>query len=106
MNLQYTKYLQLPIKTLPEPRILYNVDGTENKAGRLRYYTDLQVRTGQNTHVLRFFLSDMGENKLILGYPWFAAMQPRINWAKGWLDHIQLPIIICAVDVAKAQFVP
>jgi hypothetical protein len=48
----------------------------------------------------------MGENKLILGYPWFAAMQPRIDWAKGWLDHIQLPIIIRAVDAAKAQFVP
>jgi hypothetical protein len=47
MNLQYAKYLQLPIKTLPEPRILYNVDGTENKVGRLKYYTDLQVRTHQ-----------------------------------------------------------
>jgi len=28
INLQYTKYLQLPIKVLVEPQRLFNVDGT------------------------------------------------------------------------------
>ncbi len=43
MSLQYVKYLQLPIKVLPEPRRLFNVDGTRNKAGDLKYYTDLHT---------------------------------------------------------------
>jgi hypothetical protein len=106
MNLQYAKYLHLPIKNLPEERKLYNVDGTENRAGKLKHYTDLQVRTGQQTKNLRFFLSDLGEHKVILGFPWFAAMQPKIDWAKGWLDHVQLPIVIRAPDAAKAKFIP
>ena len=42
---------------------------------------------------------------MILGYPWFAAMQPRIDWAKGWLDYDQLPIVIKTSDVHKAVFV-
>ena len=42
---------------------------------------------------------------MILGYPWFAAMQPRIDWAKGWLDYNQLPIIIKTEDAHKAIFV-
>jgi hypothetical protein len=46
INLQYARWLKLPIKQLEHPRKLVNVDGTENKAGALRYYTDLQVRTG------------------------------------------------------------
>jgi hypothetical protein len=46
MNLTYAKWLKLPIKTLAKPRKLFNVDGTENKAGELRSYTDLQVQTG------------------------------------------------------------
>jgi hypothetical protein len=33
-------------------------------------------------------------------------MQPKIDWAKGWLDHAQLPIVIRAPDAAKAQFIP
>ena len=46
MSLQYAKYLQLPIKVLLEPRRLFNVDGTRNKAGDLKYYTDLHTQTG------------------------------------------------------------
>ena len=80
MNLTYAKWLRLPICRLPQPRKLFNVDNTENKAGELQFYTDLDIRTGTNTTTLRFFLSDLGEHKAILGYPWFAATQPKIDW--------------------------
>jgi len=73
MSLQYAKYLHLLIKVLAEPRRLFNVDGTRNKAGDLKYYTDLHTRTGTMQQMLRYFLSDLGENRVILGYPWFAA---------------------------------
>ena len=106
MNLQYARYLQLPIRRLPEPRKLFNVDGTQNKAGVLEYYTDLNVQTGGNRTCLRFFLSDLGENKAILGYPWFSAVQPKIDWKKGWIDYSQLPIIFRAMDAGKARFIP
>ena len=79
MSLQYVKYLHLPIKVLKEPRKLFNVDGTPNQAGDLKYYTDLHTRTGTQQRTLRYFLSDLGENKVILGYPWFAAAQPKID---------------------------
>jgi len=87
MNLGYAKYLQLPIKRLEEPRSLFNVDRTTNKSGSLQYYMDLQVQTGSQRTNLRFFLTDLGKNKAILGYPWFAAVQPRIDWKNGWVDH-------------------
>jgi hypothetical protein len=106
INLAYGKWLQLPIKRLEQPRVIINVDGTENKAGALEFYTDLQVKTGSTTKTLRFFLTDLGEHKIILGYPWFAAVQPNVDWKRGWIDHTQLPIIIRAHDAAKAQFLP
>jgi hypothetical protein len=106
MSLQYAKYLQLPIKRLAERRRLFNVDRTPNKSGDLEYYMDLEVRTGMQRTNLWFFLSDLGDNKAILGYPWFAAVQPKIDWLRGWLDHSQLPIIFHAPDTAKAQFTP
>jgi hypothetical protein len=46
MELKYAEWLQLPVKRLPQPRQLFNVDGTENKMGKLRFYTDLKVQTG------------------------------------------------------------
>jgi hypothetical protein len=98
MNLEYAKYLQLPIQCPKEPRKLYNVDSTPNQSGELQYFTDLQVQTGTQQSTLQFFLSNLGENKAILGYPWFAAFQPRIDWKRGWIDHGQLPIVLCALD--------
>ena len=93
LNLSYAKWLKLPIKRLSTPRKLYNVDGTQNKSGELQFYTDLAVQTGSNRTNLRFFLTDLGDHKAILGYPWFSASQPRIDWKRGWIEHSQLPII-------------
>ena len=106
MNLAYANWLQLSIKQLPKPRPVLNINGTENKSGRLKYYTDLNVQMGQNTTTLRFFLSNLGEHKVILSYPWFATTQPRINWRKGWINHAQLPIVLRAPNAQKATFVP
>ena len=49
---------------------------------------------------------DLGENKAILGYSWFAAVQPKIDWKKGWIDSSQLPIILRANNAKRARFVP
>jgi len=35
LNLDYAKWLQLPIKKMLHPQKLFNIDGTENKAGQL-----------------------------------------------------------------------
>jgi hypothetical protein len=47
MNLEYAKYLHLPIKTLQQSRKLFNMDGTQNQAGELKYYIDMNSRTGK-----------------------------------------------------------
>jgi len=57
-----------------------NVDGTENKSGKLQFYTNLDVQTSATKTTLWFFLSNLEEHKAILGYPWFSAMQPCIDW--------------------------
>jgi hypothetical protein len=79
LNLSYAKWLRLPIKRLSTARKLFNVDGTENKAGKLQFYMDMQVQMGAAKTQLQFFLSDLGDHKAILGYPWFAAVQPNID---------------------------
>src|SRR6267142_232792 len=78
------------------------VNGPTNKSRMLQYYTDLQVQTSNQRTNLRFFLTDLGKNKAILGYPWFAAVQPHIDWKRGWVNHSQLPIILQTPDAVKA----
>src|SRR5712672_3682916 len=55
---------------------------------------------------MHFFLTDIGDHKVILGYPWFAANQPKIDWAPGWIDTTQLPLILHSTNTLKPQFSP
>ena len=64
------------------------------------------TRTRLQARTLRYFLSDLGDNRVILGYPWFMAAQPKINWAKGWIAHNQLPIVLHAPNAERARFLP
>ena len=93
--MQYAKELQLPIKCLQQLWPVYNIDGTRNKNGDIEHYTDLEMQMGSQRVWLRFFLTNLADQKAILGYPWFAANQPKIDWAQGWIDSEQLPLILC-----------
>jgi len=104
MNLDYAKWLRLPIKRLEVSRPLFNVDGTTNRKGDLFFYSDLVLKTGPITKLMRFFLTDLGHHRIILGYPWFAANQPRINWAKGWINASHLPVLITPQNPSIIRF--
>ena len=102
----YANWLRLPIKQLPRARKVCNVDGTTNKQGDITHFTDLEVQTGTKRIKMRFFLTDLGEQKVILGYPWFAAMQPKVDWACAWIDYEQLPVVLRTPDAHRAVFSP
>ena len=73
------------MKLLENPQRLQNADGSLNQGGGLTHYTELEVLTGDETHLLCFHIADMGDNNLILGYPWFATMNAHPNWKTGTL---------------------
>jgi hypothetical protein len=106
MSLDYAKWLQLSIKQLAVPQNIQNVDGTMNSMEQIKYYTDMDVQTRSRHIKMRFFLTNLGGNHTILGYPWFAAIQPKINWKMGWIDHTHLPIILQALNFEQAKILP
>jgi hypothetical protein len=64
---------------------VFNIDGTRNQAGSITSYCVLQVYTGWKQVLQRFYIMDLGEDQLILGYPWLCHFNPSINWAEGQL---------------------
>ena len=43
INQNYTRMKGIKTRTLKEPIWVYNVDGTPNKRGTIRYYVDLKI---------------------------------------------------------------
>ena len=104
ISISYARKLGLPIWRLTHERRLFNVNGTPNWAGTLKYYVDMSMKTGGKKTYLCYFLTDLGKNHIILRYPWFAGVQPKIDWAKGWINYAQLPIIVWSDNADKAIF--
>ena len=79
---------------LPKPRTIWNIDGTHNKVGAITDFVDLQVQCGPKVEEMRFLVTDLGEDEIILGYPWLAAFQPDIDWkALVLVEELQLLVI-------------
>jgi hypothetical protein len=76
---------KLGVHLMKTPQQLQNADGSPNAGGGLTHYTELEVMTGEKTHLFRFYVANMGEDDLILGYPWFAVTNIHPNWTEGTL---------------------
>ena len=47
---------------------------------------------------MRFLITDLGHEDLILGYPWLATFEPKFSWADGTIDTENLPIIVKSLN--------
>src|SRR6266702_1566181 len=75
---QLLKQLQISCIPVPNPIKIWNVNGTHNQDGAITHHTDLHVCTGKESKVLCFLITNLGQDKVILGYPWFTAFKPKI----------------------------
>ena len=94
INPQLVKRLVLGTQKLERSRKIWNIDGTNNKAGWIMEYVDLSVQTGKKQAKMWFLITDLGHEDLILGYPWLATFKPGFSWADGTIDMEHLLVIM------------
>ena len=80
INQKYVKQLGLPIWTLERPIMARNVDGTLNKTGTITSYVDLTVKIDGRTTDIQLLVTGLGNQRIILGFPWLDEYNPDINW--------------------------
>jgi hypothetical protein len=74
------KKLKLGTKKLKEPVWLRNIDGTYNQSGSVKSFIDLLTNRGGRKVMQQFYITNLGSDKMILGYPWLHAFNPDIDW--------------------------
>jgi hypothetical protein len=62
------------------PRMVFNVDGTENQGGQVNHYCVLNVLQGRKQSIQVFFITNLGNDHLIFRYPWLEEFAPQIDW--------------------------
>src|ERR1700761_6267999 len=68
---------------LEHPILLYNIDGSRNKAGSITHKVRLNLRVGKDKEKFDFYITSLGPKKVILGLPWLRHRNPQINWQEG-----------------------
>ena len=64
---------------------MFNIDGTENKAGNISTICTMPIIYGGKQMTQTFYVSDLGEDRAILGYPFLYNFNPKPDWKKGKL---------------------
>src|SRR5277367_284784 len=82
----YARRWHLDIQMLDAPVKARNVDGTENKRGTIKSYVDLHFKIGDKDFMERFFLTGLGNQTVILGFPWLKKHNPLVDWQTGQID--------------------
>ena len=98
MDPRTVKHFKLGTQKLGEPQKIWNIDGTNNKAGMITDFIDLNIQVNHETTKMRFLIMDLGIEHAILGYPWLAWFEPNFRWKEGIIDTNFLPIIIWSLN--------
>jgi len=75
--------LRLPTTTLEKPRAVHNIDGTHNQGGHILQKCMLKVQLGDNEQEMDFFITNLGQDRAVLGHPFLKTFNPNIDWKKG-----------------------
>jgi hypothetical protein len=59
--------------------------------------------TGGTTKEMRFLVTNIGQEDVLLGYLWLTAYEPRFSWCHGTIDEKQLPIILRTINPTKPR---
>ena len=72
---------------LPEPLNAYNVDGTLNKKGTIMSYVEANLQIGEWITKTRLYVTGLGKQKVILGFPWLRDENPDVDWKTGEMEE-------------------
>ena len=66
----YAKIIGLKTQLLERPITARNIDGTENKHGKITCFTLVNIIIHGRTTRTRLLVSGLGKQKVITGFPW------------------------------------
>jgi Reverse transcriptase (RNA-dependent DNA polymerase)/RNase H-like domain found in reverse transcriptase len=88
---------ELPTHDLVYPRKVFNVDGTENRNGMIVKSCMLRVRCGGKQARQRFYIMNLGDDHILLGYPWLEEFNPDIDWKAGAMKGLQIELEVTSL---------
>ena len=85
INRQLATRLGLPTRQLQKAIEALNVDGSENRTGKITEIAQLGLEVAGRIETIKFMIAGLGKEEIILGNPWLRRVNPDIDWEAGRL---------------------
>ena len=95
---KFVRRLHVGTQKLEQSMKIWNINGSTNRAGQLTEFINLLVQTRKHKEKMRFLITDLGIEDIILGYPWLSTFEPQFSWKDGAIDTTLLPVVIRSPD--------
>ncbi|KAG5731808.1 hypothetical protein E4T56_gene1532 [Termitomyces sp. T112] len=91
LDLKFVKCHGLTTQPLPKPILVYNIDGTPNKAGAINSVVDLVLHYWNHTKHAVFAITSLGRQDMILYFIWLCKHNSEVDWTKGEVTMSRCP---------------
>ena len=81
-----------PLQRLPKPIRAYNVDGTANAKGTIRWKAHTDILFSGTKETTDLMILSLGRQQIILGMPWLRKWNPRIDWMTNTVSIPKSPL--------------
>jgi len=92
LDLKAWKELRIGHFQMDKPIPVRNIDRTNNSVGYIKNFCYLKIKIRNPERRMKFFLTNLGNDQFILGYPFLKEFNPKINWEKAQLLDGELEI--------------
>ena len=79
----YARAAGFKLHKLETPLQAYNMDGTKNKRGTIKTYVNLDLEINGRKTSTDLLVTELGKERIILGFSWLYEHNPDINWKTG-----------------------
>src|SRR5579863_7826760 len=81
--------LGLRIQKLRIPKPILTVDGLEHVQGNITEFVNLRIQLGDQVRQQMFYVTTLGQDRAILGFPFLQQFNPQIDWVTGRIKGAQ-----------------
>jgi len=93
MDMVFTKEKGFKMEKMKKPLMVKNMDRTINVGGAITHQVECNMFFKGHVERVRMDMCNLRKTEVILGMPWLAAHNPKIDWEKGEVKMTRCPPI-------------
>src|SRR5258708_2691580 len=106
INWSFVQKHQLETTPLPQPVLVYNVDGSANENGSVMEEVHITLHFGHHSERAHLAVTNLRQQMVIIGHSWLTLHNPEVDWATQKVSIMRCPPSCNGQVLPKSNLLP